>query len=658
MNQQYSIHPKYRPDIDGLRAIAILSVVGFHAFPEWVKGGFVGVDIFFVISGFLISSIIFGNLEKNTFNYYDFYARRIKRIFPALILVLVASYAAGWYLLLPDEFKQLGKHIAAGAGFVSNLVLWNEAGYFDKASYTKPLLHLWSLGIEEQFYIFWPLLLGLVWKYRLNFLAITILIAAASFAVNVFTVSSDQVADFYSPLSRFWELMIGGMLAYLTLHKPHHLPKDTNLQSMLGLLLIVIAVASIDQQRAFPGWWALLPTLGAFLVISAQPTAWVNRHFLGNRVLVWIGLISYPLYLWHWTILSFLRITESGIPPIRVRIASVLASLFLAWLTYWAIERPIRFKAKGNRIVVILCALLALIAFIGFNTYQRDGLSFRMMQISPELMGYKPNLAKDWRLGQCFLEDSDQFSAACLEHKRPLIFLWGDSHAAALYSGLKSLQSDFQFGIAQYTAAGCEPLIGKYVDGEKYCKGINDADLAMIEKIKPDFVLLHANWLETYVNRSHINDLADLEITIDLLKKAGIAHIVLLGPVPSWEKYLPRIAFSYYRKEHKRLPLRIPMQNADMENRLDRAMRNLAAAHNIQYISSLAILCNPDGCLTRTAEDSMDIMTMDSGHLTPAGAGYEARFILMDLIKSNQPANDSSHRAIITQQERPFPGTH
>lgn len=651
MNQQYSIHPKYRPDIDGLRAIAILSVVGFHAFPEWVKGGFVGVDIFFVISGFLISSIIFGNLEKNTFNYYDFYARRIKRIFPALILVLVASYAAGWYLLLPDEFKQLGKHIAAGAGFVSNLVLWNEAGYFDKASYTKPLLHLWSLGIEEQFYIFWPLLLGLVWKYRLNFLAITILIAAASFAVNVFTVSSDQVADFYSPLSRFWELMIGGMLAYLTLHKPHHLPKDTNLQSMLGLLLIVIAVASIDQQRAFPGWWALLPTLGAFLVISAQPTAWVNRHFLGNRVLVWIGLISYPLYLWHWTILSFLRITESGIPPIRVRIAAVLASLFLAWLTYWAIERPIRFKAKGNRIVVVLCALLALIAFIGFNTYQRDGLSFRMMQISPELMGYKPDLAKNFRLGQCFLEDSDQFSAVCLEQKRPLIFLWGDSHAAALYAGLKTMQKDYLFGIAQFTASGCKPLIGQYDADEKFCKKINDEDLALIEETRPEIVLLHANW-------TNAGDLASLETTINLLKKAGIANIVLLGPDPAWGEELPRIIFSYYRKEHKRPPLRMPMKDADKTVRLDRAMRNLATTHHIQYISSLAILCNPDGCLTRTAEDSMDIMTMDSGHLTPAGAGYEARFILMDLIKSNQPANDSSHRAIITQQERPFPGTH
>jgi peptidoglycan/LPS O-acetylase OafA/YrhL len=643
--QHYSIHPKYRPDIDGLRAIAILAVVGFHAFPEWVKGGFVGVDIFFVISGFLISSIIFGNLEKNTFSYRDFYVRRIKRIFPALIVVLATSYAAGWYLLLPDEFKQLGKHIAAGAGFVSNLVLWNEAGYFDNASYTKPLLHLWSLGIEEQFYIFWPLLLGLVWKRRLNFLAITILIAVASFAVNVFTVASNQVADFYSPLSRFWELMAGGVLAYLALHKPHHLPRNTNLQSIIGLLLIVVAAARIDQASAFPGWWALLPTAGAFLLISAQPTAWVNRHVLGNRVLVWIGLVSYPLYLWHWTILSFLRITESGIPSVKVRIAAVLASLLLAWLTYWAIEKPIRFRANGNWIIAVLCVLLALIALAGFNTYQRDGLGFRMMKISPELMGYKPDLARDWRQGLCFLEDSDRFSAACLGHKKPLIFLWGDSHAAALYSGLQRLQNDFQFGIAQYTAAGCEPLIGRYFAGDRFCKGINDADLAMIAKIKPEFVLLHANWQEINVHRSHSNDLADLELTISSLKKIGIAHIVLLGPVPAWQEDLPRIIFSYYRKEHRKPPLRLPIQDADAARRLDTAMRKLATAQGIRYISSLDILCNPDGCLTRTAPDSVDIMTMDTGHLTPAGASYLARFILMDILKPAAAPEGSSDRA-------------
>ena len=164
--------PKYRADIDGLRAIAVLSVVGFHAFPKWVAGGFIGVDIFFVISGFLISTIIFGNLTAGTFSFIEFYSRRVRRIFPALLLLLIACYAFGWFALLADEYKQLGKHIAGGAGFVSNLVLWNERGYFDNSAVTKPLLHLWSLGIEEQFYIVWPLLLWLASRLRVNLLAV------------------------------------------------------------------------------------------------------------------------------------------------------------------------------------------------------------------------------------------------------------------------------------------------------------------------------------------------------------------------------------------------------------------------------------------------------------------------------------------------------
>lgn len=625
MNQHYSIHPKYRPDIDGLRAIAILAVVGFHAFPEWIRGGFVGVDIFFVISGFLISCIIFANLEKGTFSYRDFYARRIKRIFPALILVLGTSYALGWCLLLPDEFKQLGKHIAAGVGFVSNLILWNEAGYFDSASYTKPLLHLWSLGIEEQFYIVWPLLLGLVWKRRLNFLAITIFIAAASFAANIFTVTSDPVAAFYSPLSRFWELMMGGVLAYLTLHKPHHLPRDTNIQSAIGLLLIVISVASIDQQAAFPGWWAVLPTVGAFLLISAKPTDWANRYLLGNRVLVWIGLISYPLYLWHWTILSFLRITESGILPIRIRIAAVLASLFLAWLTYWAVEQQVRFRAKGNWIIVVLCVLLSLIALTGLNTYQRDGLDFRFMKINPEIMGLKPNLDMDWRLNQCFLDGGDKFSDNCIENKRPLIFIWGDSHAAALYAGFKLIQSSYPFGLAQYTSAGCRPLVGEYVVDRKFCKKNNDTTLAAIEKIKPEIVLLHADW-------SGISNLTGLKITIGALKKAGILNIVLMGPDPTWNVALPRILTSYYLKEHKRPPLRMKDNNFAVAHVLDAAMRDFAKSQKIQYFSSLDMLCNQDGCLTRTSANSIDYMAADINHITPQGAKYEAK-IMINLIR-------------------------
>ncbi|MCI5221088.1 MAG: acyltransferase [Candidatus Electrothrix sp. AR4] len=211
-------HPKYRPDIDGLRALAVLSIVGFHASPFRVPGGFIGVDIFFVISGFLISTIIFENLEHNRFSFIEFYSRRIKRIFPALLLVLTASLAMGWFVLFSDEFKQLGKHIAGGAGFLANLVFWSESGYFDTAGHTKPLLHLWSLGIEEQFYIVWPLLLWFTWRQRLNLLTITITVAVISFALNIRGVGDDAVAVFYAPQTRFWELLVGSILAYTLLY--------------------------------------------------------------------------------------------------------------------------------------------------------------------------------------------------------------------------------------------------------------------------------------------------------------------------------------------------------------------------------------------------------------------------------------------------------
>jgi len=186
------VHPKYRPDIDGLRAVAVISVLGYHAFPQWIKGGFIGVDIFFVISGFLITTIILGSFEGDGFSYREFYARRVKRIFPALALVLAATFAFGWYALLPNEWVQLGKHVAAGAGFVSNFAFWNEAGYFDNAAETKPLLHLWSLGIEEQFYIFWPVLLGLAWKRKWRVLAVVGTVAAMSFLLNVTTIHSNE----------------------------------------------------------------------------------------------------------------------------------------------------------------------------------------------------------------------------------------------------------------------------------------------------------------------------------------------------------------------------------------------------------------------------------------------------------------------------------
>jgi peptidoglycan/LPS O-acetylase OafA/YrhL len=362
-----SLHPKYRPDIDGLRAIAVLAVLGFHAFPEIVPGGFVGVDVFFVISGFLISSILFANFEQRRFTYSGFYSRRIRRIFPALTVVLIATLAAGWLLLLPDELEQLGRYMAAGSGFVSNLLSWHEAGYFDNASDTKPLLHLWSLGVEEQFYILWPLLIGICWKYRFNFLAITLLVAAASFGINLATASHYPDADFYSPLSRFWELMLGGMLAYFAIHKPRYMPgtKHGHWLALLGLVTIAAGICLIRGDDAFPGWWALLPTLGAFLVIAAPPTAWVNRYLLANRVMVGIGLISYPLYLWHLPLLAMARIVSAGEPSARLRGALLLASMLLAAATYLWVEKPLRFRLSARKSVPILVAASSLTLIAG-----------------------------------------------------------------------------------------------------------------------------------------------------------------------------------------------------------------------------------------------------------------------------------------------------
>ena len=208
-------HPKYRPDIDGLRAIAVLAVILFHAFPNWIGGGFIGVDVFFVISGYLISTILIDNLAKNTFSVSEFYARRIKRIFPALIIVLAFCFVLGWFVLSPLEYKQLGKHIFASAIFIQNIILWNETGYFDNAANTKPLLHIWSLGVEEQFYMAWPLILWVAWKYKIKIVYVIAFAILLSFMVNLLLVRSHELAVFYLPITRFWELAIGGLASLI-----------------------------------------------------------------------------------------------------------------------------------------------------------------------------------------------------------------------------------------------------------------------------------------------------------------------------------------------------------------------------------------------------------------------------------------------------------
>lgn len=310
----------------------------FHAFPNVIGGGFIGVDIFFVISGFLITTIILENLQSGSFSFIEFYSRRIRRIFPALFLALLTCYAFGWFTLYASEYKQLGEHIAAGAGFLQNLVLWSESGYFDNSSDTKPLLHLWSLAIEEQFYIFWPLVLWAAFKKKFNVLKVVLLILIISFATNILTIGSNPIAAFYSPISRFWELLIGAVWAYLSVTKESIANKFSikysNVLSVTGLFLMALAIFVLNKKSAFPGWWALLPTLGAVLLIAAGKDGWANKNIFSNKLMIWFGLISYPLYLWHWPLLSFGQIITAGKLSAFYKIILIIISIALAYLTY------------------------------------------------------------------------------------------------------------------------------------------------------------------------------------------------------------------------------------------------------------------------------------------------------------------------------------
>jgi peptidoglycan/LPS O-acetylase OafA/YrhL len=528
--QTHLAHPKYRPDIDGLRAIAVLLVVAFHAFPIWIRGGFIGVDIFFVISGYLISSIIFENLHRESFSFMEFYNRRIRRIFPALLIVLTASFSVGWFVLLDDEYKQLGKHIAGGAGFIENFLVWGESGYFDNEAATKPLLHLWTLGIEEQFYIIWPLVLWSACKLRLNLLTIAIVVALISFALNIGKIHADPIAAFYAPQTRFWELMEGSILAYIRLDKQSVFDSWmskifangsseanpatlNNAQSLLGTILIVVGVLIINKESSFPGWWAVLPTFGTVLIISAGPHAWLNRAILSRRIFVWFGLISFPLYLWHWPLLSFAQIIAGGAPSREIRIVVVLVSIALAWLTYMLLEKPIRFGKHGKTKSITLLVLMVVVGNVGYSCYERDGYEIRKAHMYPAIEFDPAAHWVGWE--ECTYvakhENNGAYDGGCktLRLEVPAdVALIGDSHAGHLASGLKDIFKNRPENLVVMTHAGCYPFYTQNINAKEYfeCWGnqINNAlDFSIKQQTIQTVILSGYAALQIQHNRYH-----------------------------------------------------------------------------------------------------------------------------------------------------------
>lgn len=458
-----NVSTAYRPDIDGLRAVAILSVILFHAFPSVLQGGFVGVDIFFVISGFLISSIIFKSLQRGSFSFSSFYSHRIKRIFPALIFVLVVSYVVGWFILFPNEFKQLGGHIVASASFFQNFNLAREDVYFGTAAELKPLLHLWSLAVEEQFYLVYPVLIFLAWRIGVNVLAVVLLLGVVSFGINLHYVTAKPSIAFFLPQARIWELLVGSLLAYLQVFNTSRLSiwmqlagrggAINNILSATGAVLIVAGILFINKSKAFPGWWALLPVWGTFLLLLAGPQTWVNRVLLSNKLMVFVGLVSYPLYLWHWPILTFARLVWSEVPPVGIRIAALVMSFVLAWLTYRFLEKPVRFGNTSGRVTFFLAVALFVVGCVGFGASKNGGLEFREFAQLKQNVSKNLNWGGQWIDASCF--DKYQVAPCVGNGESPDVIIIGDSHANHIYPGLAS------FGDHTLLNTGtCSPLEG------------------------------------------------------------------------------------------------------------------------------------------------------------------------------------------------------
>ncbi len=645
VNQSSPYTSSYRSEIDGLRAFAVLSVVAFHAFPSWLKGGFIGVDVFFVISGFLITSHIFEHLDKGQFSFTDFFGRRIRRIFPALILVMACSLAFGWFALLADEFAQLGKHVASGAAFITNFILVDESGYFDNAAETKPMLHLWSLAVEEQFYIVWPLVLWLAWKRKFNLLTITILVAVVSFYLNLRFVKSHPTETFFWPVGRFWELLSGSVLAWLFLYKSDVLSRlklrvdrflvriihskevdadgstTSNLMSFFGLLLLAYGVIRINESLSFPSKWALIPVLGAVFIIASGSKAWLNRFFLMNPIAVWFGLISYPLYLWHWPLLSYYRIINGVNPTSEMALIIVIIAVLLSYLTFILIEKPFRAKAVSLVSSFRYISLLVLVGCASLFVYVEEGLPKRNIQATEatsQLIFHK-YLADNF--AECAPSWMFEKSADYKGYKRcwqttegdPTVALIGDSHAEHLFIGLGESESI---------------NVAYYISGIPTIQSTNRKDVFQYINITDSIdVVIIAMRYELHISRGDIVDLySELSETIKFFQNSG-KKVVIVSDTPQFYIDPNGCVERPFQVVSDRLCELSKDELTQQKNVYDADLRQLSVDYGVRYVDLNVAYCD-EGC--KMIVDGMNLYR-DRDHLSVYGSKLYGSFLLKEL---------------------------
>jgi peptidoglycan/LPS O-acetylase OafA/YrhL len=619
-------YPKqeYRRDVDGLRGIAILAVLMFHGFPDLAPGGFIGVDVFFVISGFLITSIIKSNIRRENFSLLHFYLGRVRRLFPSLIIMMSGCFICGWFLLDFGDYKLLGKHITSTATFTSNLIFLSESGYFDQTAISKPLLHIWSLSLEEQFYLFWPILLLLLSSFNIRATYVLLLVLITSFLLNIFFSFRNEDFAYFFPLNRFWELALGALLNYVprqTSAKYSGLVND-NAAGLIGFAAIIVSCLLLNKSLAFPGWWALIPTLGTALIIySNGPKTTINK-ILTSRALVSLGLISYPLYLFHWPLLSFWKIVTLKTPDGTIATAIILAAIGLATVVYLFFERPIR--KKGNiKTSLFLMLLMFIIGCIGFNLYQRDGYPFRpvaeaALKSNIRSMARLPDRVScritENNLGDCVNDLADR--------SQPLVFFWGDSTVANATDGMTRARLEaLNIQTTVSMRGACPPFINYVAKAStrRECENFLSHGLSVIDKYKPEVVILFANWQGYFLETQSFSKLDPTHIldTIKKIRGLGARKIILMGQFPVFEASqtdVGRRVFIRNSVTHTKFLLK---QEALA---VDELVRNFAMKNNITFISPIDLLCNSLGCQISASDQEYLPMGYDSLHMTPPGA--------------------------------------
>jgi peptidoglycan/LPS O-acetylase OafA/YrhL len=630
---------KYRADIDGLRALAVIPVLCYHSGIPGFGGGFVGVDIFFVISGYLICGMIDGGIRNGSFSLGDFYKRRILRILPALFVMFLVTSILAYIYCLPVELENYSKSLASAVGSISNVYFAGTTGYFDAPAETKPLLHTWSLGVEEQFYLVVPLLMLFAYRFmakraKLLFAVVAALSFAAAFAVSY----RNPTFVFYLTPFRAWELALGALLSIKYIPAPQTaFGKDTCGVTGMLLLLGVILLGSPSAPLLL---MTSLASIGAALVIasSERGTSSVGR-LLSLRPVVFIGLISYSLYLWHWPLIVFQRtdalfFTDSS--GIVTKLALIAISIGVAWLSWKFVELPFRSSAsKASKAVVFgvgSAAMTSAVAFCGLVLLVSGAPSRfpdRVVAIGSYL-AYNP--AEAFRAGHCYLgtnrEHLDVPTCMTPDTKRPNYLLVGDSHAAHLWLGLSTAMPDVN--VMQATASMCRPAISavSVLETRACPKLMHFVFDDFLANNKVDKVLLSASWKD--------EDLPDLLVILETLKARGV-DVVVLGPIVEYGSALPRLLTEEIL--HNNPIIARTMRTPGIRER-DRAMRRTVTEMGATYVSVYDSVCH-DGLCDEFAKGDIPLQ-FDGGHLTADGSVKIAQRMstsFRETVGSNHAAN-------------------